>query len=360
MKTVILSFLLVILSMALPAVELKVIDKVKLTGGREDDCIKVASSFVVTEDGFYFVVDRKEGDIKVFDLKGRFVKRIGSRGYGPSEFVRPLSSDYMARRFVVLDLDRRHYMLMTRAEAPMLKESKLLRSVWMGNDVVMMNGEKVLIAGYHPGKDGKEWSLFTYDFKTKQYDLLVTKEILYGFKSVKDYKRSEDDIDAIGISGFCDWWGDYAYLAWVGDLKVFKIDMKTKQRQTFGKKTDNYRKPVATERLKKTKKEGNLKEYHKIASTHSSIMGIFTNKNYLLLSYTIPICEGERVQSRMLQIYTLDGKFLNEMQITHGNGGGLYLSKDRDDDILYMLQLFYGNGDEAEEYWMMTRFKLVK
>ncbi|UCH94198.1 MAG: 6-bladed beta-propeller [Candidatus Aminicenantes bacterium] len=360
MKPIIISFLLLLLCIILPAVELKFIDQVMLTGGGEDDFIKAVGTFAVTEDGLYLVVDLKEGDIKIFDLKGRFVKRVGGKGHGPGEFIQPRGCDYLDRQLVVMDLDRRVYMLLNREKDSMLKESKLLRYVYVGNDVALMKNEKLLMEGYKADKDGKEWGLFTYDFKTRQYDYLVPKEIKFGFKTVKDYKKVEEDISTIGSSGYCDWWGEYAYLAWRGDLKVFNIHMKTKRIQTFGKKTDNYRQPAATHQLRKALRERNIHAYKKESDKFSTLIGIFTNKNYLLLTYSKPIAGGEKVKSRMLQFYTLAGDFINELQITRGEGCGLYLSKDRDDDILYMLQIVYGDDDETDEKFKITRFKMVK
>jgi hypothetical protein len=360
MKKIVLAIFVMLVGTALTAVELKLINTVILKGGGEDNFIKAVGTFAVTEDGLYLVLDLKDGDTKVFDLKGQFVKRVGRKGHGPGEFINPRGCDYLDRHFVVLDLDRRIYMLLTRDNESILKESKILRSIYMGNDVALMKDEKLLLAGYKPDKNGEEWGLFTYDFKNKQYDYLVPEEIKYGLKSVNAYKAAREDISAIGSSGYCDWWGDYAYMAWVGDLNIFKTHLKTKQIRTFGKKTGNYLKPVATEQLKKALRERDIRALNKESEKYSYILGIFTNKNYLLLTYEKPIAEGEKVQSRMLQFYTLDGTFINELQITHEEGCGLYLSKDRNDGILYMLQLKYADQDETEEIYEMSRFKMIR
>jgi hypothetical protein len=346
--------------MALPAVELKFIDKVILTAGGEDDFIKAPGAYAVTEDDLYLVMDLKDGDTKVFDFNGRFVKRIGGKGHGPGEFIQPRACDYLDRQLVVLDLDRRVYILFNREKDNIIKESKILRSIYMGNDVALMKDGKLLLAGYIPDKDGKEWGLFTYDFKNGQYDYLVPDWVKFGFPSVKAYEAAREDTWAIGSSGYCDWWGNNAYLAWIGDLKVFKIHMKTRQVKTFGKKTDNYSQPLPSDQMKKAFKERNFKAYYKLRDKFSFIMGIFTNKNYLLLDYLKPKVNGQEINSRMLQFYTLDGDFINELQITREEGCALYLSKDRDDDILYMLQIVYANDDETDEKFKITRFKMVK
>lgn len=112
------------------------IDTVILSGGGRDDFIKVPGSFAVTEDGFYIVPDRKEGDLKIFDLNGRFVRRVGRKGHGPNEFISPGKCDYYNRDFVVLDLEKRQFPLYVRDDKKFLKETKILRSMYMGNDCV--------------------------------------------------------------------------------------------------------------------------------------------------------------------------------------------------------------------------------
>jgi hypothetical protein len=135
--------------------------------------------------------------------------------------------------------------------------------------------------------------------------------------------------------------------------------MKTREIQTFGKKTENYSQPMPSAQLKKAKKERNFDVYYKLRWKFSTIMGIFTNKNHLLVDYMKPKTEGQKINSRMLQFYTLEGKFINELQITNEEGCGLYLSKDRDDDILYMLQIVYADNEETDEYFKVTRLNMV-
>jgi hypothetical protein len=165
------------------------------------------------------------------------------------------------------------------------------------------------------------------------------------------------DISIIGSQGYCDWWGDYAYLVWRGNIKIMKINMKTKKMITFGKKTENYRQPMATERKRKALKERNLRVLVEENNKVSNIMGLYTNKNFLLLAYDRPLIKGEEISSRMLQFYTLDGTFIEEKQITHGTGCALNLSKDKNDDVLYMLHP--GKDDDYQEY-LISRFKIVK
>jgi hypothetical protein len=342
----------------LPAVELKLIDTVTLAPGEGDNLLVSVAPFAVTEDGLYLVPDHRAGDIKVYDMKGRLVRRVGRKGFGPNELVEPRESDYLGGYYVVLDMGRRQFTLYQRDKKSFLKEIKQLRSIYMGNDVSMMTCDNVLIEGYIPGKDETHWKCYTYDFNTGKYNYLVSLATFYGFSSYKEYQKSRKDMDTIGSSGYCDWWGDYAYLVWRGNLKIFKINMKTKEMVTFGKKTENYRQPMATERKRKALRERNLQVLGEESGKISNIIGLYTNKNYLLLMYNKPRVKGEEVNSRMLQFYTLDGTFINELQITHGTGCVLFLSKDKNDDILYMIRP--GENYDVDETHLACRFRIIK
>jgi hypothetical protein len=229
----------------------------------------------------------------------------------------------------------------------------------MGDDVVLMKDNKILVDGHKPDTDGNSWELYIYDFKNGRYKHVMRTEIKYGFDTFKAYENASEDISAIGSGGYCDWWGDYAYFAWTGNLNIFKINLNSGKTTTFGNKTANYRQPVATDRLKKALKEQNLTVWGKEMSKFSMISGLYTNKNYVLVMYDRPMVKGEEIKSRMLQFYSLDGTFINELQITKGSGCGLYLSKDRDDGILYMIT-WVPATDEQDEYYQATRFKMVE
>ena len=103
---------LLLFCVILPAIELKLIDTVTLVPGEgKDDFLAAAAPFAVTEDGLYLIPDYKAGDIKVYDMKGHFVKRAGRRGFGPNELIEPRESDYMNGCYIVLDMGGRQYTL---------------------------------------------------------------------------------------------------------------------------------------------------------------------------------------------------------------------------------------------------------
>lgn len=356
MKKTLIVFILILFWNLLSAVQLKKIDSVILAGGGEDDFIKVPGDLAVTEDGFYIITDRKEGDLKVFDIKGKFIRHIGRKGAGPNEFIQPGRCDYYNRHFVVEDLDKHQFMLMARDKDMFLKETKIYRSIYMGSDIAMMNGNMALIEGNKTDNNKKDWEGYTFDFQTTQTNLLLPSITKYGVSSTNEI----EELVNIGITGFCDWYGEYAYFAWLGDLKVFKINMKTRQIKTFGKKTGNYRQPAVTRELKKGRDSMNWDQLRKEYAKISFITGLQTNKNYLILTYDKILVNGEKEQARMAQFYTLDGTFINEMVINPDGGGGIFLSKDLNNDILYMLHRAPSKEENEDDTYQVTRFQILK
>jgi hypothetical protein len=184
----------------------------------------------------------------------------------------------------------------------------------------------------------------------------------FGFDNVGDYKKNEDDISVIGIGGYCDWHRDHAYFVWKGDLNVHKININTKKRTTFGHKTANYRQPVATEKLKSLYGiRSKLNEYVEEIKKFSYVYGVFVTDDYIMTTYEKVLEPGEKYQERMLQFYTPDEKFINEVIIPCEGAGGIFFSKDKKNNILYLFRRkIIEKEDEDEELFLLSRYKLVK
>lgn len=101
----------------LPAREVRLV----LTVEEDDRAFIIAdvASVKAAPSGDFYVLDRKEADIKMFNARGAFVRRIGRRGAGPGELTGPSLSldvdareirvtDHMLRRDVVFDLNGKH------------------------------------------------------------------------------------------------------------------------------------------------------------------------------------------------------------------------------------------------------------
>ena len=74
------------------AIEVKLVGSIILS--QENTILGAVESFTITEDGLFILPDCKEGNFKIFDENGEFVKVWGRSGPGPLEFGSPCSCDY--------------------------------------------------------------------------------------------------------------------------------------------------------------------------------------------------------------------------------------------------------------------------
>jgi hypothetical protein len=51
---------------------------------KKENFIHIPGSFFITDDDYIYITDRKEGNLKIFDIKGSFIKLnlYGERGLG--------------------------------------------------------------------------------------------------------------------------------------------------------------------------------------------------------------------------------------------------------------------------------------
>lgn len=59
-------------------------------GESEEDMFSEITSVAVDNDGYIYILDRKEKKVKVFDSKGKFVRKFGEQGQGPGEMNMPI------------------------------------------------------------------------------------------------------------------------------------------------------------------------------------------------------------------------------------------------------------------------------
>jgi len=71
--------------------------------GREEYMFSRIRSIAVDDAGRIYVLDSKEGYVKVFDRNGIYVRTIGKKGQGPGEFTIPLSVSIIRQNELVVD-----------------------------------------------------------------------------------------------------------------------------------------------------------------------------------------------------------------------------------------------------------------
>ena len=345
--TVLFFFLILNVNIAGNIIDL---EKIKISG---DVILQVSISMSVTEDNLFLVVDFKGGDVKIYNSSGVLQKVIGRKGYGPNEFAQPLFCHYSDRKFIISDVGQRKIFIYDRKGNNQFIRSKEIFAFSVGSDLYLKE-TKLYIAGNKNTEDGISHEFFAVDLeKNDNYIYLLPGYMKYGLSSEDEYKTKifkKPEISAIGGSAYFDIQGDFAYYLWEGDLKIFQINLKTKSVSTFGKKTSNYIKPYASNRLINS---FSSRESHKIRlkerSKMSYVRGVFTNHKSILVIYEARDSNYNDL-GYMMQFYTLDGHFVKETRMPQKPGFAMCYDKSK--NVLYSVTSV-PEGDFDESHYIL-------
>ena len=217
-----------------------------------DNFIKCPGSFFVTEDDLIFIIDKKGSDIKIYNFKGELINVFGKKGMGPDEFITPFYGTYTSPWVVFMDFGRRNCFLYKRSPTKILELYEKFIELGYINNYQIMNDKEILIAGDKNDKQGNAYSLSIYNHVSKKYDYLLPFEKSYEESSMKDWmEKSSKKYALIGSDIFCDWLDDHIFHVWTGELKIMKLNRKTKKFSYFGKKTGNYVQPYVTPEIER-------------------------------------------------------------------------------------------------------------
>lgn len=343
---------------SLNAIEIEPLREITLFQN-EDTFIQKAGSFIVTEDELLLVFDTKAGHIKIFDLSGKLVKIFGRKGMGPHEFVTPFSSAYKSPYIVFADFGRRSFFIYKTTGAVFEFVNSFL-CLEMAQDFQFINDKKLVVAGYKVDKNRKEYNLYEYDFEKGEYDFILPLEVSYGFKSIKRYRKAyKEETAYIGITFYCDFLNNSIYLVWEGDIGIIKINRKTRETITFGKKTRNYVKPYITPEIRKAYDQRKDKLIYKLVNGMSYVTDIFVLKSGKIgLVYVGPL-EKNNGLNVMLQIYKPNGTFIKEFEVLNAKGDvhsdlDFYFSKDK--NLFYIMDI--ETSEKFDQFYKVHEYRI--
>lgn len=324
----------------------------------EEVLLQFPISFCVTEDNLFVVVDFKAGDVKLYNNDGKLTGVIGSKGYGPNEFSQPLQCDYRNGKLLISDAGQTKIFVYQRKDCKVFTRTGEVLCSSVGEDIKLRDG-RIYFAGTKFGSDGVPNAFYSaalgenlksFSLDDKSYIYYLPSHLKFGFDSVSEYRTElykKGTLTAIGVLGIFDILGDFAYFAWEGDLKIFKIDLKTKRHITFGKKTPLYNKPKTTKRILEAFRIRKFKDMIGERKKLSYVKKVIAAEKYVLLIYDARKQGGENEGSR-LQYYSHGGKFLKEEVLPGDAGRTTWM--DKKNNILYMLTSEYGTDDSIVFY----------
>jgi hypothetical protein len=327
-------------------------EKIKISS---DVLLQVSISFCVTEDNLFIVVDFKGGDVKIYKSTGELAGVFGRKGYGPNEFAQPLFCHYSNKKFIISDVGQKKIFIYNRKSKFKFIRSKEIPAFSVGDDLYLENN-KIYIAGYKNSKDGITYQFFALKFEENdQYIYYLPGYLKYGLNSEEELKKelfSKPEISAIGGHAYFDIQNDFAYYIWEGDLKIFKINLKTKAIRSFGEKTSHYIKLFASKRLINSFGIKSLKSAKIRAQERkkmSYVRQIFATKKHVLVIYEARDSKHNDL-GYMMQFYTFDGNFVKEISMPRKPGFAMYF--DKHNNVLYSITSV-PEGDLDESHYIL-------
>ncbi|MHB8094478.1 MAG: hypothetical protein ACYDH0_05990 [Candidatus Aminicenantales bacterium] len=272
----------------------------------------MGETFAVTEDDMFIVSDYKDGNFKFYSAQGEYIRTWGKPGIGPDEFLSPRYCSYQKPFFMFYDMGRmRIYVYKRIGKTDFLKETEFIQTPTQMDFARI--GNEVLIAGHIGVSDKESYALYSRNIKNDDVSYLMSNHTKFGYSSRAGFLAKGEEVGFFGSAGYCDYYGDYVYLIWEGNLKVFKIKLTNKEISSFGEPSSGYRKPRMNRALRDADRiEDSRKSMGRIFTEKqkmSFITGIFADMDYVGVVYE-NYDKKESLWKASLQLYSLKGELI--------------------------------------------------
>jgi hypothetical protein len=315
-----------------------------------------AKDFCVTKDELFIIPDNIAGNIKIYEIKGKFlelIQIIGRKGYEKFEFSHPSFCFYdeSESRLGVIDNRKRTVYLYSRIGRTRFVFDQSFRCP-RGVSAIQLSGNKLLISGFAFSKQKVQYDLYSIDLNSKEITFLLPSQHKYGIGDIKEYQfQYRSKVAPIGINGWVVVQNNFAYFVWEGDLRITKIDLHSMDMVVFGKKTPHYITPYPKVNLIKAYYSGNFSLLVREKAKMSYLRKIYANQSYVYVIYEGPN-NPQKSSKFMIQLYNTEGDFLGEKPILGNPNRRMWL--DRKTNTLYSLTGKPGN----EKGYSIRRYRI--
>jgi len=334
---------------------------------KNEKFIRIPGSFFITDDDYIYITDRKEGNLKIFDIKGSFIKSVWRKGLGPNEFVSPhMITDYQSQ-ILVADLQGRSLCVFNRDSKNILSLKYKIFFITLATDFHFINSHEVLISGRIINANNSKiesYGLFKYNFKTSKYDYIIPSNVCYGYKTQKEFDKGFiSKMIYIGILSFLCVTDSDIFFVYTGDLNILKFNRTSKNISFFGKKTSNYTKPYVSPELINaySRFDRNNTFREKIRRTMSFVLDLFAiNDREIGLIYS-RFKEDDNTIDLFLQVYDSSGTFIKEFLFMNTRAFGrdeLFFYYKKYNNLLYILET--KTDDDFEQFHVISIYKIEK
>ncbi len=326
----------------------------KITLSQEKVFIQNVYAFCVTEHDFFILPDYKAGHIKIYDPNGKVANIVGRKGHGPGELIKPNYCDYQQPDFAVMDYGRRKMFIYRINKNAGAKPIKDFFCVGLGFDLYIDKNLIYVCGNVTDGSDGRQYDLYTYNTDNGQIRHLIPAEMKYGYATFSSYKSGFLANNApIGMKAYCTLHGNDAYFVWEGDLRVVRIDVKTRKMNVFGHKSSGYHKPKVTKELREAYKERDRRGIKEERDKLSYVVEIFSGADYIGLIYQTFETGSKKY---MVQFYRPDGRYIKETMPNEDLSPLFYFRKD----IGTLYNLAERVGEDEESVYEVLKYRVLK
>lgn len=280
------------------------IGQVEITG--KNDLIGRLGMIAMTEDEWIIATDPLDSNIKLFDSSGRFIKSWGRKGQGPGEFQNIGVPDYRNPFLTIPDPGRGGVHIFERKNKEDFERIAQPANIPVTSPLrrVMNYQGQMIVDEVARDKNEEAYHLYLKNLTSPQSSLVMPWAIRYGMKPGSDYMQKHLAHAAqlgLGMSYF-DLVGDDVFYVWEGELRIIRINLKSRTWSFFGKETANFVRPRLI----------GARSRRPADDKFSRIWGIFADKEKVLLFYANPNPDFKRLKV-FFQVYDLDGTFLGEL-----------------------------------------------
>jgi hypothetical protein len=285
---------------------------------QSENIIALPSDFCVLEDECFVICDAKDQRVVVYDQNGDSLTQWKNSGQGPGEYQGIWFLSYQAPRLAVLDLRRPKVLLYERRG---IRDFKWIKDIPESGhaitDFLLYNNNLYFDTAILV--NNRFYFIHITDLDGGKNEYLLPSAVRYGGQPEDNYLYYYEarfrKIWGLPFA-FLDVIDEYVYSAWAGDLRVFKINRKSQEWDTFGKKTRNYL-PFRLEDSKAVSGQSPKEMFElkrKEREKYSWVEGLFADENLLGVLY-VTFNKKDSRWDTFLQIYDKDGNFLRESRL---------------------------------------------
>lgn len=374
-------FMAAILSINALGLEVKLVDILEF---KKSEAPIKPWSMSLSGDGIFIITDRGDQSIRLYSreketsflkLNGKITGVLpGTSGYQISQ---PSLCSYNrdTSQLVVMDDSRNTILFYVRKEGTRFEfcgeyfcprngyDMKFWKNflVISGHETTSTNRQEIFelyaVDMAQIGKKGAD-PIYLKKYNTPVIYLLPS-QLKYGLGSVEINSSLFSDQRKLGRKGWLDIQGDTCYYVWEGDLKIFKIDLKSGTIiGSFHPGKENvpgYKKPTMTDTLREalrinSAQNNNMSTILAERARMSFVKKLFVGKKFIFLVVEGPGIKGEKQVIRLLW-FSVDGTYMGESLLEGKPGWRFYY--DREKSRLYSISERALSQKENQRYSLL-------